>query len=104
MVGFDRGYDPQGRKIIRDFLEPNWPTVDNIVTNSPFDLFENFVHQPLNAAYRWLRSTPLRRPAALDAARACYLEGREAGRRHTRLLLARLGARVQRDIRTILAY
>ena len=73
----DRGYDPQGRKIIRDFLEPNWPTVDNVVTNPPFDLFENFAHQALtltrrkvvmiwlvrrlNAAHRWLRSTPLRR-------------------------------------------
>jgi hypothetical protein len=43
-------------------------------------------------------------PAALNAARACYLEGREARRRHTRLLLARLGARVQREIRTILAH
>ena len=30
----DRGYDPQGRKIIRDFLEPNWPAVDNIVTRA----------------------------------------------------------------------
>ena len=30
----DRGYDPQGRKITRDFLEPGWLTVDNIVTRA----------------------------------------------------------------------
>jgi hypothetical protein len=72
----DRGYDPHGSKIVRDFLKPNWPVVDNIVTNPPFDLFEQFAHHALtltrrkvamiwlvrrlNAAH-WLEQTPLRR-------------------------------------------
>jgi hypothetical protein len=72
----DRGYDPHGSKLVRDFLRPDWPAVDNIVTNPPFDLFEQFARHALtltrrkvamiclvrrlNAA-RWLRQTPLRR-------------------------------------------
>lgn len=72
----DRGYDPMNMKVICDFLESGGKRVENIVSNPPFDRFEEFANHALalatqkvamlwivprlNAA-RWLQGTPLAR-------------------------------------------
>jgi hypothetical protein len=72
----DRGYDPHGLKVIRDFFESGDKRVENIVSNPPFDIFQKFATRALALANnkvaliwlvrtlpaaRWLQDTPLAR-------------------------------------------
>jgi hypothetical protein len=73
----DRGYDPYGMKVVRDFLDSGDKKIENIVSNPPFDIIRDFAERALtlaihkvafvcpvprlNAAGKWLKDTPLRR-------------------------------------------